>query len=605
MFSFTVFRSATFPMKQHRILNGFFTTTAFLLACCGVAAVRAESILDAVPEDAMAVALVHNLAAADAKITKLTQHFAKAIDSPIPAPLAFAKIATGLGDGIDESGDLLLAALPGEAEPADVRPLLILPIADYAKFAASIAGDATGEICPVKVAGEEVLVAKHGQFALLMNKEHRSALESILALSASDKKSPASLAELAPWIGENEVSMVILPAGVKILADLGKTGIGAQQKQVEQQFADPQFKKLLDQNRQMLQLADEVLGFCGVEIEAAAMGAAIDDSTNARLRSRLLLQKKGELAAMTPAPPCDRSTWLGLADGPYIVAAAARLSPDAGSFYSKTVFRVLKHMKKSYGLDDLEDAQWSKVEAGVKAMVAGVEEVSTIFRVGEQDDPLASNIFSLARGGDAAKLVQAQRDFYELWNRILERSTSDLKDMKYEIADAAIAERKGITVTVDVAAAAADERVPMMAPMWKEMFGEDGKQRTYLLAADARTMLSAVAQETKIEQALKDAAEATDGFVAAKGNATTLALLDPKSSMQALASPAGCVTFIVRLFHSLMGSLMGAVEIPMYPASPPVGFSVQAGEAKISAEMVWPVESLQKLAEYIETCKKK
>ena len=63
--------------------------------------------------------------------------------------------------------------------------MFLLPVSDYAKFAESIKGDATGEICRVTIADEDVLVAKRDDYALLMNVEHRALMQQILAAQRS------------------------------------------------------------------------------------------------------------------------------------------------------------------------------------------------------------------------------------------------------------------------------------------------------------------------------------------------------------------------------------------------------------------------------------
>ena len=61
---------------------------------------------------------------------------------------AFIKAATGLGAGVNESGDALLVALPGEISPLAPKLLLMVTVSDYAAFAASVGGDASGELEP-------------------------------------------------------------------------------------------------------------------------------------------------------------------------------------------------------------------------------------------------------------------------------------------------------------------------------------------------------------------------------------------------------------------------------------------------------------------------
>src|SRR5689334_13049891 len=111
---------------------------ALALTLAPFAAARAEGVLDQVPPDAMGFAVVRNLDNTNDQIQKVMKIFEKVSEVHPPAPLAFIKAATGIGEGLNESGDALIALLPGDAEPMEPKPLLFIPVSDYAKFAASI-----------------------------------------------------------------------------------------------------------------------------------------------------------------------------------------------------------------------------------------------------------------------------------------------------------------------------------------------------------------------------------------------------------------------------------------------------------------------------------
>src|SRR5690606_7340395 len=153
-----------------------------LAALATASAVHGESILDNVPHDAIGFAYIRNLEAVNAKIEKVEQIFQELSPQPLPAPLQLLKASTGLGPGINEQGDALLAVLPGAEGPtSEPIPLFLVAVNDYAAFASSVNADATGEICQVTSAGQEVLAAKRGSFVVLMNVDNRDRLEAFLS----------------------------------------------------------------------------------------------------------------------------------------------------------------------------------------------------------------------------------------------------------------------------------------------------------------------------------------------------------------------------------------------------------------------------------------
>ncbi|MCG8449355.1 MAG: hypothetical protein MI725_07240, partial [Pirellulales bacterium] len=191
---------------------------AGLLCFSIVNAASADGVYDYLPEDALGFVTFRNLSEIDTKAQKLTELF----EIPLPAPLTFVKLTTGLNEGLHAEGDVLVALLPGATPTSEPEPMVLLPISDYPTFAESIHGDASGEICRVSIAGEDVLVAKDREYALLMNVEHRETLEVLLDM---EPKPVADLQPLEPWLAKNDVAVAIMPAGAELLIKLGNDAL--------------------------------------------------------------------------------------------------------------------------------------------------------------------------------------------------------------------------------------------------------------------------------------------------------------------------------------------------------------------------------------------
>ena len=152
------------------------TFLSVVLSLCIVVGASAGQITDHLPKDTLGFVAVHDLQSVDAKVTAFMQIF----EVPMPSPLTFLKIFTGMGEGIDQQGDLVVAILPADDGGWDFRPLVLLSVTDYAALAESVQADASGEICRVAIGGEDVLIAKKDDFAVLMNVEDRTSLEQLL-----------------------------------------------------------------------------------------------------------------------------------------------------------------------------------------------------------------------------------------------------------------------------------------------------------------------------------------------------------------------------------------------------------------------------------------
>ena len=569
--------------------------TAFLLLSAATA--QAESILDHLPDDAIGFVLIRNLAATNAKIEGVTRIFQEVSPMPIPAPLPVLKAATGLGEGLNEQGDALLALLPGDEGGATPRPLLLVAVSDYAAFAASVNGDATGEVCRVTIAGEEILVAKRGSHAVLMNVEHRERLESLLA---TEPKPLAALEPLSNWLAKTDVAAVLTSSGVDMLTALGQQGLAGQREATEERLSEPDVSNSLRQWHDALEMYEAVLGFLGVELEVAAAGLAIDDHSNLKLLSHALLSNEGELKGVA-APPAVASPLAGFPDQPYVFAAGGPLPQTYGEASAVFMRKMIEANPQSHGFEDLSDEDWKELEESWKAAMQGVTSMSMLIQPGQVDDPLMGDFYSLVHVDDAAAYLVSYKKSMETWNKLLAKTSSDIK-LAYETSDVEVAGKQGMLTTVDVGAAANDGNDPTFNAMMEGMFGTDGVMRTYLIEANEKTVLMGMSNEEDVAALLAMAAKGETGLADSPSTQTTLKLLDPAAPWVGVQSPKGTVAWIKRFVDKFWAQLgQGAPTIPEYPDSSPVGFSVNLSDGRLSTEMVWPVDTLEGVAAFIKS----
>ena len=558
---------------------------------------RAEGVLDHVPDDALGFAMIRNLEATNDKIERVFEIFQEVSPAPLPAPLAALKSATGLGAGLNDRGDAILALLAGADDPMSPRPLLVFPVSDYAAFAGSVKGDASGEISLVTIAGEEVLAARRGSFAVLMNVEHRDRLEALLA---AEPKQPAAIAPLQDWLSKTDAAAVIMPTGVDMLAEAGKQGLAGQRAMMDQAADDPQTAQMLKQMQASMEMYEGVLGFLGAEIEAAGFGLSIDDATNLRLTERVVLSQKGQLANIKPVAPLAESPFAAYADEPFVGAFGGPLPPEWLDALSKVGRNFIEKYPELYGFEDLKAEDWKDVEESWKESLAGWKSMSMIMLPGEKGDALFSNFFSVMGVENAKTYLKSARQAMEKWNELTARSTSDIK-MKYDMSDVTIAGKGGMLMELDVAAAVADPNVQMMQPLMETIFGKGGKLRMYYIAASDTRIVSGLASEEQLAKLVEEVAEGESNLAKSESVQHTIKLLDPQSPWQGLVSPQGCVTWFTRIMNTMMAQFGGgAPAVPEFPKTPPIGFSMNLADGQFSGEMVLPVETLKGLAAFIK-----
>jgi hypothetical protein len=564
-------------------------------------AVRAEPVLDHLPEDAIGFVAVRDLQAASTKTEKLLKMFEQLAPQPIPEPLVLAKAATGLGAGLNEQGDMLLVALPGQGEGmAMPAPLLIVPVSDYAAFAGSVNGDAGGEICRVTIAGEEVLVAKRGSYAVLMNVENRDRLESLLA---KPPKTPAGVEPLKDWLAKTDAAAVLTPSGVDLLTSLGQAGLAGQRAALDAQPVDPQLEKTFRSLKQTFEVYETVLGFLGAELDAAAIGIGIDDEANFKLMTQAVLTKGGKLADVKPIEPLKDSPLAGYADKPFVVAAGGPIPSSYGQVMATFGRKMLEKYPSAYGFEKFTDKEWDEVEAMWTDTVRGLRSASMILLPGEGEEPLISNIYSIVKVDDAMKYLSSYAESMKKWNELLARTSLDIK-LKYEVSEVEVSGKKGLLMVSDVLSAAQDENVPDVQTFIKAMVGEDGKTRMYLIAVDDNTVVAAMADEAHATKIMDHAAKRETGLAESSAVQTAGKLLDPQATWMGMISPKGLVAWVGRIYNNMFVSAGGAppIEFPEFPATPAVAFSVKLADGRLSTELAWPVETTQGLVAFIKKC---
>lgn len=561
----------------------------------------AAEALKHLPEDALGYALARDLEQVDAKVQQFTKLFS--IDA-VPAPLMFLNMATGLNEGLDREGDLLLALLPGEELTSDPIPMLLLPITDYQKFVTPIQGDGSGEISRVAIAGEEVLVAQQGDFALLMNLENRELMETIVARQASE------LAELAPletWIAENDIVISVMPTGVKTLSELGRASLQENIEVMQGVRVNEEGIEALEEAEAVqpairaLKFYDRILAAGPEEVETASLGVAMDDQQNLRVSERILLKADGQLAAALTAKTKPGSPLADYADQPIVGAGGGPMPAKWTQKLSDLAHAFIKNNPEIYGLEEIDEASWAKAQESWQKSIQDLRGFSMAVLPGKEEEPAYSNFYSMLTVVNSDSYLESYREGIEAWNSVMEHSTSDMS-FHYEIEEVTISGNSGMAMVLDIMEMMGEQEMAPIREMMKAMFGADGKMRIYLVKIDETRLFSGVATEAQIEKLIKDLESEEVRLDNNEHIQTTLKQLDSGAQWMAVVSPQGVTKWFERMMTMMMRQFGGGMmpQFADYPPAPPVGLALRIEDRLIASEMVWPSETLSGLAEYIQ-----
>ena len=568
-----------------------------VLALVTTVSAQANNVLHYLPSNALGFVVIHDVTEASAKIERFMQLF----EISLPAPLTFVKYATGLGEGIDQQGDVLVAMLPAAEVSSVWQPIVLLPIADYAQFAASVNGDASGEICRVTIAGEDVLVVKKDAYALLMNIEHRETLERLVA---RQPKPLSVLKPLQPWLATTDVAFTLMPAGADKLFDLGRQKVAQQEEDLSGEFDDPEFAEMLKQIRKTWAFYHWVLELLDQQIKVAAVGVSFDENMNVRLGKRVLLESSTGEPNHVASTKVDASLLAGYRAGPFVVAGGGSFAPGWADWMAQLNRRLAQQFPEAEGYGHFQEEDWQKVEQSYRTLYDGIRSFSFLMRPGSDQEPLLSNLFSIVTVEDSATYLESFKKSFELNNELMRRSTLDV-DLQYEISPVTIAGGKGYEMVADLLTAfGGDNNVLFFDAVLKKVFGEDGKFRIFVVAADPTHVVSGIQSREKLAALVEDLRHNNSELQQQQSLQVTRQLLASQPSWKMFVSPRGSIQFFSRFLNEVVAQFGPVVpQFPEYPATPPIGFSMNLANSVLAVDLVFPSETLAGLAKFIKACK--
>src|SRR5437588_4416962 len=155
-----------------------------LLTLLAPVASRAADILQEVPNDTLGFVVVHDLSAVDSKVRTLSS----GLRNNAFSPLGFLKTVAGVQIGLRGGGDALLVVYPdAHGDKTHLQFAVWLPVTNYANFLKSLGSNSADRVAVVTVAGEDLLVAHRGEWAVMMDPDQR---ERMMGLIASDTSGP-------------------------------------------------------------------------------------------------------------------------------------------------------------------------------------------------------------------------------------------------------------------------------------------------------------------------------------------------------------------------------------------------------------------------------
>jgi hypothetical protein len=598
-------------MQSRRCSN---TVLAVLFLWLATPTVRAADILDNVPNDALGFIVIKNVGNTNDK----TEQLLASLKLQFPGPLALLKMTTGVGQGLDPQGDVLLTVLPGR-QPSERPQLGIwLPTADYNQFVTALDGTPTDGITAVSVVGEDLLVAKNGAWAVIMDPDQRDRMQSLLAATPAP---PAKIAAWKNWIDTNNVTAMLLPngwqalwtwaatdRGIGIAAPAAPTANGDDEDSAEL-FGVPSeqaerdidamesnegdlWLQLRHKFRAQLRAIPQLTRWAA-EADAIACGIRIDAEGNSLAGIRIAMQDDWQIArprdvATSAEPPAL------FRSGDCIVSATARLhSPLAVAAAGVYAQRIAEELKNEYRVA-LDDEAAGRFQKAVEDAVIEVTAATVLTRPGEKPDATYSNAFVALGVTGAERFADRFADVMRLWNE-MNKSEQDESQLVFKNEATEIGGRPATVYSLDMAEAFGAAAIPEVRPSMERLFGPGGKLRLTLLTADEHTVLLAIATEEHIEPLVGVLRQNQS----TKWDERTNRLLPGEAEWRVMFNPQGHTRWMKRQMEAMLGTVIGAPLVRQFPPSPPIGAAGGFKSHEIWADAAIPADTIRAAGQYL------
>jgi hypothetical protein len=594
------------------------TIGALLLLTASEHVCRAADVLQHVPGDALGLVVIRDLAATDAKVQRLLNR----IQLRSIGPLAFLRATTGIEDGLNTSGDFLLAVVPGNGGTARPKICIWLPIKDYDQLVRSLGGQPGRGITAISLAGEDLLIARQDEWALVMDPDQRSRMADMLA------EAPMALDRMPSWngwAGKNDITVAALPKGIQKILELstmtsppGRSSDAAARDQSTDDLFGPMNPRAAEGSGEIVDNRLESWLAAGLQrsvgalltasprfsqlagsMQSLACGVRFDDAGNARAGLRaswpgdsIILQAPAQARSALPPTLFDK--------GEFVLHVAGTWPTALTSLAAGTYARLVVDELKSQEGIQLDDETVSRYVQAVEQAAAEVTSFNVLTLPGENHQGVYTNGFVVVRATSAEKFLDLASEVIRLWNQ-MNREAEGGPRLVFDVAELPVANRTTVQYSLDLAAADGAPAIPEMRQAMERLFGPGGKLTLLLVKVDEQTTLLAAATLHQLTEMLQrlDRRQPTDWSI--EPFAGVNRLLPQQAAWRAYLSPHGYTTWSARRMDAIVGvPVIGGPLVKEFPRAPPIGAAGGVRENELWIDLGVPVETISGAGTYLQ-----
>jgi hypothetical protein len=542
----------------------------------------AQDAIKGVPETALGFFVVNNLGEISSKI----ENAAKRAGHNLPGTLLdHLKSEAGIDKGLNTSGSALVVLMGQDGgQPA---PVIYMPVTDYSTFVSGLKGKTDGKFTEFQSAkGKTIVVASKGSFAVLAETQYRDALEAAL-------KAPAAgtvLNSVQTWVSDHDISGVMMPKTVQMLAAMGRQGLG-----MAKQFGaavPPEAQFVMG----WIDGLDDFLKSIGTDVSNLAGGARLDPAGNLSLGLLAVFARDSGFArgaAEARAPQIAPLS--GLPDIPYVTALGGAFSEKATSGLMTMSIQIIAAIAKDAPPEKLKAMEQVLVDMGKQ-----IRGMSMLLGTGKGQEALFQGMYGILRVEDSQAYLRANMKYVDLYNTVV-------KDIKLP-GGAAVPTGNMSAKELTVAGLPAVELVTEFqfagpqAEMQKQLmelyYGPGAKMKVTMVAVDRQTLLMRYSDTAAAKEFIDEYKTKSDRLARDANVTKVVALLPEGGQFIALVSPTGLVEVFNRF--AAMIPQAGGFQAPAFPAVPPLAIGTRLSGSGLEARVVVPAATLEGIGKYAQ-----
>lgn len=551
------------------------------LLCYAAVAVPAADVLKHVPDSALAVVVVNNVEKGSEKIDTLAEQLLL----PPPSVLNLLTGQANIDKGLNRQGSaaaIMFAPREGRSTPSG---LLLLPASDYDALIAQLdpGGTEDGKT-HLTLADKPMIAAKVGDYAAFVEPSDEKLLDEVAAAGTSTsggKVVGEQVGDMTKWLAAQDAYALATGKGIALAADKVLEAM----KSAEEQFEALGDEQQLETIKMAFALYSDLFKTAKSELSFAAAGLRGEEA-GLHVTGRLTFKSgsaAAKLAAKFAAP--KEKLLAGLPDGKFVFAFGGEIPAAAMEELYQWSAKMIRALPggKDIKQEDLDEMIKLSAESA-----SGLKSMTMAMYAPQKDQPLYSSLVGVMHVDNAEAMMASYGKSFEAMNELAKKVNSPFITGG-TVEKTKIDGREALEVTMKIPdpTGAADA---LTAEMFKKMFGDAEKVKTYIVAADDKTVLMGYVTPDAVQRVIKSAGGKQ---IAANANLAKAAKLLPEGcQFVTFLSPKGAIDAMLDLVPGIELTPAPAL-LGDFPDTPPLGFGLKITPDGIESDLVVPEETLE------------